>query len=52
MEIRKLLEDAFTLLCQINVKDMDVERMAQAKQILKLAYSQLTESKDGSDNSG
>ena len=47
----QLLEEAFDLLCQISVKDLDVDRMARAKSILKAVYAQLISDRrdEGSD---
>ena len=39
MNLKQHLENAFNLLCQISVKDADVDRMAAAKQILKSVYA-------------
>lgn len=51
--LRQQLEIAFNFLCQINVRDMDVDRMAAAKQILKSVYASLPdEQKEDGDNSG
>lgn len=46
-----LLEEAFNLLCQISVKDLDVDRMAKAKSILRAVYAQLKNDRqdEGSD---
>lgn len=49
MKQKEMLENAFNLLCQISVKDADVDRMAMAKQILKSVYAELDE-KEVSDD--
>ena len=51
MDIRKLLEEAFNSLCLIPVSDINVERMATAKQLLKLAYSELEKTETEADGS-
>lgn len=50
MDLKLHLENAFNLLCQISVKDADVERMAAAKQILKSVYSALPNKQEGSES--
>ena len=46
------LENAFNLLCQISVKDADVDRMAAAKQILKAVYAALPDEANGGGENG
>lgn len=48
--LKQHIKNAFDILCQISVKDMDVDRMTAAKQILKSVYAELEKyDNEGSD---
>lgn len=51
MDAKQAIENVFGILCQIYVHDADVERMAQAKELLRFAYGKLGESESATDGS-
>ena len=52
MKHKEMLESAFNILCQISVKDADVDRMVTVKQILRSIYAELPEETKGENDNG